>query len=82
MFKIGVKLQTIPPNAQHKAAPLQWWKCFYFCSATDTSCKERVLSLLNQKVLVEASKVSFASNEQDLCTPKHAVEVDWLYNFF
>ena len=33
-------------------------------------------------MLVEASGVSFASNEQDLCTPKHAVEVDWLYSFF
>ena len=33
-------------------------------------------------MLVEASKVSFASNEQDLCTPKDAVEVDWLWNFF
>ena len=33
-------------------------------------------------MLVEASEVSFASNEQDLCTPKDAVEVDWLHNFF
>ena len=33
-------------------------------------------------MLVEASEVSFASNEQDLCTPKDAVEVDWLLNFF
>ena len=31
---------------------------------------------------MEASVVSFASNEQDLCTPKNAVEVDWLYNLF
>ena len=33
-------------------------------------------------MLVEASEVSFSSNEQDLCTPKNAIEVDWLYNFF
>ena len=33
-------------------------------------------------MLVEASKVSFASSELDLCTPKDAVEVNWLHNFF
>ena len=33
-------------------------------------------------MLVEASEVSFGSNEQDLCTPKDAIEVDWLHNFF
>ena len=33
-------------------------------------------------MLVEANEVSFASNEQDFCTPKDAVEVDWFYNFF
>ena len=33
-------------------------------------------------MLVEASEVSFASSEQDLCTPKDAVEINWLPNFF
>ena len=33
-------------------------------------------------MLVEASEVSFASSEQDLCTPKDAVEINWLHNFF
>ena len=33
-------------------------------------------------MLVEASEVFFASSEQDLCTPKDAVEVNWLHNFF
>ena len=33
-------------------------------------------------MLVEASEVSFASNEQDLCTTTYAVEVDWLHSFF
>ena len=32
-------------------------------------------------MLLEASEVSFASNEQDFYTPKDAVKVDWLYNF-
>ena len=33
-------------------------------------------------MLVEASEVPFASSEQDLCTPKDAVEIYWLHNFF
>ena len=34
-------------------------------------------------MLVEASKVSFPSNELDFCSPKDAVEVKWLrHNFF
>ena len=33
-------------------------------------------------MLVEASEVSVASSEQELCTPKDAVEVNWLHNFF
>ena len=85
MFKIEQnwgKIANYSPHAQRKSAPLQRWKCFYFRSATDTSWKERVLSLLQQKMLVKASKVTFASNEQGLWTPKDAVEVDWLYNFF
>ena len=87
MFEIGQnwgKIANHRTNAQHKSAPLQWWKCFHFRAATDTSWKRKnaVLSLLKQKMLVEASEVSFTSNEQDLCTPKGAVEVDWLYNFF
>ena len=65
-----------------KYLPSQWWKRFYFHSATVASWKERVLSLLQQKMLVEASEVSFAGNEQDVCTPKDAVEVEWLYKFF
>ena len=63
--------------------PSQLWKYFYFRSATDASWKERVLSLLQQTMLVEASKVSFPSNELDFCSPKDVVEVKWLpYNFF
>ena len=33
-------------------------------------------------MLVEASEVSFVSSEQDLCTPKDAVGINWLHNFF
>ena len=33
-------------------------------------------------MLLEASQVSFASNQEGFCTPKDAVEVEWLYNFF
>ena len=33
-------------------------------------------------MLVEASKVFFASNEQDFCSPEDAVEVEWFCNFF
>ena len=33
-------------------------------------------------MLVKVSEVSFAINELDLCTPKHALEVEWLFNFF
>ena len=33
-------------------------------------------------MLVEASEVSFASSEQDLGTPKDAVKINWLHNFF
>ena len=43
--------------------------------------KIRVLSFLQQKMLVEASKVSFASNEPDFCSPKDVVESERLYNF-
>ena len=33
-------------------------------------------------MLVEASEASFASSEQDLCTPKDADEINWRHNFF
>ena len=41
--------------------------------------KKQVLSLLSQKMLVEASEISFASNEQCFCTPKDPVEVVQLF---
>ena len=44
--------------------------------------KIRVLSLLQQKMLVEAFKVTFAGIELDTCTPQDAAKVKWLYNFF
>ena len=44
--------------------------------------KKECWACFKQKMLVEASEVSFASNEQDLCTRKDAVKVDWRYNFF
>ena len=33
-------------------------------------------------MLLEASEVSFASNELDFCTSKETVEVEWLNKFF
>ena len=72
---IEAKIRLVPPS--------QWRKFFMSVwQLIPAEKKIRVLSLLQQKMLVEASKVTFAGIELDTCTPQDAAKVEWLYNFF